>query len=290
MNKNQRNYKLTVGPTYNGSVLTDPTITTIEPPFSLQFDVKRQNLQSTNAATLQIYNLGSKTRLKLARDTFASNIRKEVQLYAGYGNIMPTIFKGNMSHGWSVRDGVNYVTTLECFDGGDANINGTFNGNFVAGTPTKVIIAAIMSTLPGVGIGKIGGYTGTLSKGQAYSGNSAELLSELTGGGFFIDNGKAYALKNNEAALGQIGTINSDSGLIGTPVRSETKLSFGIIFEPRVLMSQPITIDSITGGNYKGEYKVIGIHHSGMISETVSGNAITTLDCLFGLDGFTVLT
>ncbi len=290
MDKRRRNYQLLIGPAMvNGIVVGDPTAVLIEPPFTMEFDIQRNNLASTNNGTIRIYNLSEDVRKKVYKDSFRYDIRKTIQLKAGYGDTIPTIFKGCIRQASSVRQGVNFITTAECFDAGDAMINGEINQTFMAGTPKDQIMRQIIQTLPGVSVGAVGQFPGTSLKAETYSGNSANILKTLTNDGFFVDLEKAYCLNNNECITGAIPVLNSASGLLGTPVREETKLTFDIIFEPRLQIGQLIELQSSTERNFNGQYKVISIKHRGTISDSVCGDAVTSVGLWYGTKSLTVV-
>lgn len=284
MDKFQRNYRLLVE-TQNGEIIE------IDPPFTMEFDIQRNVLQSTNVGSVRVYNLAKETRRKIYKDDFTYDVYLKFQLMAGYGATMPTIFKGNLKRAWSVREGVDFITTIEGFDGGDALINSQINEAFKSGTPTNKVMETILASFQNrnVSIGAIGSFPGTLPRGNSVSGNSADLANALSKGGFFVDLEKAYCLNDSECIAGSLLVINSDSGLLGTPVRDKTTLTFDILFEPRILIGQLITLDSITGDNFNGDYRVISVKHRGMISEAVCGNAVTSLGLWKGLETLTVV-
>ena len=276
MTKFNRQYILTiVFPT--GSPLT------IQLPFTLEFDITRNTLTSANVCSIRLYNLAPLTRNQLLFNCIDSSDFYGVILQAGYGPIipgftpnLPVIFSGNITQAWSVREGTDFITTLECFDGGYAFTNGVTNQTFTAGTPNKTVITTLAKSLPKTTLGTIGNYPGSLSKGNAVSGRTADILRNLTGGGFFIDNGVANCLGNSEAFNGPLPIIDSSTGLLGTPVRERTIVNFDMIFEPRLQCGQQIQVNSSTGANYNGTYVVKSIKHRGTISGAVSGDATTS--------------
>jgi hypothetical protein len=291
--KRQRNYILTVDvterslDTFLGSSLLNNVvpsqILTIKPPFTLEFDIIRNVLSSANTASFRIYNLAEKNRKKLYKDPYTTALYKGLQLHAGYGALaLPTIFRGNVFQGGSVREGVNYITTLECFDAGFAFVNSETAKQFPKGTPTSTIMKEITKDLPNVSPGAVGSYPTTIPRGNSYSGNSADLLRDISNGGFFVDLEKANILQDNEYIQGDLEIIDSDSGLLGTPRREGTLLQFDILFEPRLIIGQKIHLDSSTASNFNGDYKIMSIHHRGTISEAVCGDAITTVGLWYG--------
>lgn len=270
--KFNRRYELQVG-TDDGKTLI------VRLPFTIEFDITRNTLTSANVCQVRIYNLNklNRNRLRFNISNFGGPYRPIV-LKAGYGDDLATIFSGNISAAWSVREGTNYVTQIECYDGGFAFVNGTTEKQFSAGTPTISVIKSLMNDLPETKPGAVGAYTGALTRGNTYSGNTAQILGQLTGGGFFIDSGRANALKTNEYAVapGGILTLNAKSGILNTPILEQTIVRFDMLFEPSLNCGSAVFLESITEENFNGLYKITGIKHRGIISGAVSGQCTTS--------------
>lgn len=251
-------------------------------PFTVEFDVIRNVLSSANTSSIRVTNLSEQTRKLLYKDKFAYNVYRSVELKAGYGNTMPTIFKGNVQRCWSVRQGVDFITELESSDGGFAMVNGQTATSYPKGTSNNAILDSIVNTLPQAKKGVLGSFPGKTVRGNTFSGNTVDLLRDLTNGNFFIDLERVYCLGDTECIQGSVQVITSESGLLGTPVREETVLTFDILFEPRLLIGQLVELRSQTAKNFNGLYKVISLHHKGTISNSVAGTAVTTVGLWFG--------
>lgn len=275
MAKLGRNYLLTVETLDGGTLI-------IQPPFTIEFDITRTTLSSANVCSVRIFNLSLNNRNNIRKNVNDNSIYRAISLRAGYGDNLPVIFQGNISQAWSVREGVNFITQIECFDGGFAFVNGQSDVTFPANTDQKTIIASIMGDLPKVSTAAIGNFLGSTSRGKSYSGNSADILREITGGAFFVDNEKAYVLKNNEY-VNDVPTllINKSSGLLNTPVLEASIVRFEMIFEPQILVGRRILLESITESNFNGYYIVTSVKHRGMISEAVCGDLVTTGEFFF---------
>ncbi len=277
------------GRTYSLSVQTqDGTYLTVAPPFTVEFDITRNILSSANVSSIRVYNLNANNRSKVRKNKNDFGDLRRVQLRAGYDKNMPVVFEGNITQAWSVREGTNFITQIESFDGGFAYANSVSNIAFPANTTQQTVVETFVRNLSssGVQMGALGVFDGpALSRGNAYSGNTTDLLRELTGGRFFIDNQKAYALSDNECLSGPVTTINSASGLLGTPVREETIVNFDMLFEPRLVLAQLVNLESANDEeafrlNFNGQWKVVSIKHRGVISEAVAGQAITSVGLL----------
>lgn len=265
-----RNYLLTM------TVPNGPKIT-IKPPFTLEMDITRNTLTSANVCQIRLYNLAEETRNLIHFNSSNVLLFNSIALNAGYGTNLASVFSGNVSRAWSVREGSNFITQIECYDGGFAYVNGVVDVTFPAGTPIKAVILALMNQLPNVQLGAIGEFDGILMRSNTYSGNPAQILYEITGGAFYIDNGKSYALRNNEFNAGVPVIIVDDStGLLGTPVLEQTLARFEMIFEPSLNVGSLIALNTSTFPELNGAYSVTAIKHRGIISEVVSGDLITT--------------
>lgn len=296
--KLNRTYLLTIETRDGGTIQ-------IKPPFTLEFDIIRKNWGESNSASFKIYNLNETNRNNIRFDQFNMGVYQKIQLDAGYiGAYLPqgvapgqltTLFRGNISKAYSVREKVDFITHVEAYDIGFASSNSFSNLTFTKGTSFFSVIQSLMNDLSKYDIqpGPIGDvYRGqVLTRGNTFSGPTVELLFQLTGNGFFVDNGIAYCLGDSECTTGPIVEINSASGLLGTPYLENKFLSFDMLFEPRLRVGQQIFLSSGTAADNvtNREYKVTGLHHKGIISQAVSGEAITTLSCLYGPQGLNIV-
>ena len=267
-----RNYMLTV------QVNAVQTVT-IQLPFTMQFDITRNVLSSANVCQIRIYNLGQKTRNLLRFNMMDQQTFVDVKLKAGYGNVasnLPILFDGNITRGWSQREGVNFITYLQCFDGGFAFANGQTNMTFPASTTNESIIASLIGSMPHTTVGAVGSFPGSLSRGNAYAGNTADLLRQNFNNAFFIDNGVGHCINNDEYIVDSpIVQVNADSGLLGTPLREQNVLHFDILFAPEIKPGRLVNLASLTDPSFNGLKKVTAVSHRGVISGAVAGEAVS---------------
>lgn len=288
MNKFDRNYILTI------TELGKPDIQ-ITWPTTLEFNVVRNTLSSANACQIRLFNLSleHRDRLRQNQSDYGATFgyKQDIELRAGYGNNLAVIFRGNINYAFSQREGVNYITTLESFDAGLAQVNGYVDLEFSKGTPIKQVITEIANTLPDVTIGAIGLFIGALTKGASFTGNAMQILYELTGGGCYIDSGKFYALGTYEyvQSIDSVSEISSASGLLQTPQLERTIVTFDMIFEPKLNIGTQVTLNSSTETGFNGQYIVKGVKHRGVISGAICGVAITTGTFLAGEQNIGIL-
>lgn len=267
-----RNYELTVE-TEDGGTLQ------VGLPFTLELDITRNTLTSANVCQVRLYNLAPLDRNQLRYNVSNYGQFRRIELKAGYGDNLPVIFTGNISAAWSVREGVNFISQIECYDGGFAFNTGRVSTSFPKGTTQNTVIRGLASQgLPKVAVGAVGSsYSGVLTRGNSFTGPTMSVLGEYTGGGAFIDNGTFHALGTDEYLPTPAGTliVNASSGLLGTPILEQTIVRFRMLFEPQLLVGAQVLLQSDTGASFNGLYKVTAVKHRGVISSAVSGTVET---------------
>lgn len=260
----------------------------IELPFTMEFDIQRDTLAGINTARITLYNLSEYNRnlLWYDEDTYEVFNYITVKLYAGYGPgpQWPLVFTGQVQQGWSYRQGVDFLSVMVCHDGGIAYQNAVSSATFRAGQDQQVILETIIRDLGqyGVSIGAVTELAGKLAKGVSYSGQTVDILRQITNGNFFIDNLQANVLTAEDVIGGNQVLINGLSGLLGTPLKRNRLVTFTMLFEPRLTAGSTVNLQSSTLLAYNGIYKIVGFHHRGVISAVVSGEAITELEAASG--------
>jgi len=199
--------------------------------------------------------------------------------------MIPLLFNGFVKQAGSVRQGTEFQTVIEAYDGGFAMTEGQAEVSVSAGQKVGDVLKKLAQSLPGIEGATVGdGYDDVTKRGQVIFGNPVEHLRMATRNRFFIDKNRAYILADNEILPGDIGKIDSTTGLIGTPKKNATVLEVELIFEPRVTICQALELESITFPEANGTFKVIEISHRGMISPQVAGSVTTSLKLLIPQD------
>ena len=260
----------------------------IPPELTIDFDINRSSLSSSQTATFRIENLNEETRNLLHKDQYATTEARAIQFRAGYGKTLPLCFNGRVLAASSYRaeGSADFITEITAFDGGFAMVNGWTSVTIAAGTSVSQILANLAASLPQL-TGKpiIGNFPDTNRRGKVLFGNTWNILLTESNGLATIDNGQVKALQLNEAIdieQTQIPVINSTTGLLGSPRRSATNIQCELLFEPRLTIGQVIKLESEDNRAFNGLYKVFGFTHRGTISPTKDRPRRTTVLLYFG--------
>lgn len=280
MSKFIRNYKLvyTVPPT---TTEKDAEVITISSPLTVEFDITRNTFAQSNTATFRLTNLAPSTRDKIFQDKYNIFRYCFVDFYAGYGDQLSLLFTGKVMQAYSERQGTEMVTEIQAMD--NDIIQSYSMHTFEAGTSKTDVIKTLASDMPNTQLNAVGNQGGVLANRLICDDLTFVAINKVTGNSAFIDLGKLNVLNNNEVLKDvEIYKIDSDTGLLGTPKRRDAQLEVDMIFEPRITVGQLVEIESSTASIFDGQFKVIGIHHAGIISGAVAGEARTTLNLFIG--------
>jgi len=206
----------------------------------------------------------------------------------------------------SVREGVDFITTVEGFDNPIAIAEAPFSKAYKKGDSYLVLMNDVVGQLSSIGVQR-----GAISKrfyvpetnsfltldqivfqkDITVQGSCMDVLRNYFGPKVFIDNATVNYLNEDEYARASLVKISSQTGLLGTPRQANKVVYVDILFQPGIRCGQLITLDSIEGAiyeqtlnkmppknpNFNGDYRVMGITHKGTISGSVGGEAVTTL-------------
>lgn len=272
---------------------------TFQSPLTLELEVTRAMFQSLAEGTFRIYNLRESTRRDIYQDWSDQGTFRQVTLRAGYKSWMtvpglpdlqslPMIFSGNITKAASQREGPNWVTTVSAWDGGFGVTQSDVSVPLAPGISTtqqfQRLIAAMGST---VSVGYIDPSLDVESlRGVSLAGSPWNKITQMANALYataFIDLGKVYVVANGNFVpnlTGGLSLISPASGLLDTPMKQNTKLSFSMLFEPRLKIGQQVILQSLETVN-NGSYPVVGLDHVGTISDAVGGDLRTRVTCYY---------
>lgn len=306
LTKFNRNFVFTVYPEYLAGVDTAPpfqrenaegTVYRFKNPTTIEFSIIRSINTSQSSGSFRIYNLGQETRDAIYKDNFKPQYLRVMTFEAGYGDVIPMLFNGFILEAKSYRSegSVNFITEIDAYDyAGFGVINSFSNFTLTAqdGSSPNHVINRLVQNLKDykVTVGAVSDFGNTnRTRGRTILGPTWEALQIETGNLAYTDNGKIYALKNQDLYLGEIEVIDAATGLLSTPKKRDQFLTLEILFEPRISVGQRIVLASRAAAKYNGEYKVVAVEHFGVISDAVGGKCKTILTLYISDRKFVVL-
>jgi hypothetical protein len=248
-----RDYLLTI-------TTKDQTIE-IKPPMRITFDATKTTAKGLNKCNLNIYNLKESTRMAMIKDPDGKE-KIDFSLQVGHKGTLKSVFQGQVLRGESKREGVNYITRLEALDG----------GHDLYSTPVSKTVKGkdnVFRQLTENSETKVGVITqqSELTRPRVLCGNMIKCIDDLVedGQSWYIDNGKLYITKENEAIDGLIPVASSASGLISTPTREKLIIEFESLINPSFILGELVKLESTTAKHLNGTHKIDEITYKGDI-------------------------
>jgi hypothetical protein len=262
----------------------DGELIVITNPITAIVEVSRHAMASQNNCKVTLYNLKESTRNKIYRDTFDFNRYWQMIILSGYQDqILYEIFRGNIQGAFSYHQGTEWITEIEGYDAAYAIQNGFVNETVTAGTAKTDILGRVISTLPNLLTGILGGPAqGESKRGEVLFGPSYDVLKDHTSGQMFIDCETVNVMSDDEVIdAGEVPVIGYEDSLFATPKRRDEYLEIEALFSPEVRIGYFTEIHSLDS-RYDGQYKTIGIKHSVRFSGADCGDARSTLSLTGG--------
>lgn len=253
---------------------------TIRPPFSIKFNIKRDTLASTNKTSLAILNLNLTNRAKLYKDRFTFTEYWQMIIKAGYEKQIE-LFRGNLYEAYSYKQGTEWYTQIEAYDGQYALQNGFTSTTIQKNTSQENVISTVIKDFPNILKGVIGTPgEGENKRGKVLFGQTKDIVNEETKGKWFIDKETFNAIDDDEIISNEI--ISLDSQLLKTtPKRRDTFLDCDCLFFPEAEIGYFCQLDS-QFQIFNGQYKIVGFQHDFTYSGAECGDASTKLSIYAG--------
>ena len=220
--------------------------------FNIEATVNYSYSESPNTCDITIYNLNKTSRDAIFFDSFDYMQFRKMTFKAGYGGNLQMLFNGNIKEAYSDRNGADVQTKVSGWD------NFWYNNNYVNETVQaganrgKVIDTILQSIDTGQGVAKL-----VRSKfededsnlrSEALKGRPQDLIKERIpqDASLFFDDNKIFVLKDNDVIGKEDGIplINSETGLLGVPVKRNRIVEFKMLFEPSLRIGRAFELQS----------------------------------------------
>ncbi len=231
----------------------DPQSPDARPTLRVVFQVVRSRTKDPNTADLSIYNLKKSNRVALQEKEINTVLR------AGYVDNISQIFGGQLQRGSSVRDGSDWITSIQSGDSTKAFKSSRISRSFSGPVNVEDVLEIVANEL-GVGLGNLkdkiaeGGVRAILSEfsnGFVAVGKTEKVLHRITkamGYTFSIQDGQLQLLSPGETINPnpkEAILLSSSTGLIGSPEPGEKGIvKARSLMQPETLPGRKVKIES----------------------------------------------
>lgn len=233
----------------------------VAPPFQISFDCEKATAGfGLNKLTAKLFGLNRNNRNIFEREPTDAAI-VFVELLVGYQSGVGRIFKGTVHRGSNQLTSNGYVTEIECYDGG-IDYFSSYTSKVVLGKENAV--DAVLADMPNTERGAITELE-PLTRPKVLIGNSYKLLYDMLPGNdsTFIDDGKVNMLRDREVIDDFVPVIAPRTGLISTPEKDFSQVTFTTTLNPFVRIGRRIQLETLVSPRFNGVYKVETIAYTG---------------------------
>lgn len=288
-------------------------------PISLDFEISRNNLASTNTCKFILYNLSKEVRDLMFRDALdigkpynpnetgfievgeaeetikekvgEDKLRNYVELWAGYrsSNTRYLIFSGCVLSAYSYKAGVDYVTEI---NGYSVNLKDPLTYicyTAKAGMFYSSVIGDIAKQLTGIFEVNMDKELEelTFTKDTVLMGTAEDILIKQFGYKPYVDNNCLNILSDKSIVTGEVATITPEKGLLESPKRTQNGVKIKMLFEPSLRVGQVVALQAGMEQTYNDtQFVITGFKHYGSISSVKDSQTISEVELIRGKAGY----
>lgn len=230
---------------------------------ALDFETKMTRSKEPNQGVFNLYNLSASTRLEIETDA------KSVRCYAGYDGDAKLIYTGDLVFVNSVKQGVDWMTTLHCGDGFAAFTESVTSKTYASDTEKQIILDQVAKDMGLVVKATKDAIGGKLTGSLTLDGKSKDQLDILTkdnGAEWSIQDGELNITKNGQPIDDEAIVLRADTGLLEHPTITDKGVNIKAQLNPdirpgKLIRLEPIAVNVTPG---QGQIPERGRDYSGL--------------------------
>ena len=165
------------------------------------------------------------------------------------------------------KEGADIITEIQVADGFKAITESVSGVTVKSGSTNKDIVNQVAKTMGDTQVSIADVDTGSpLPRGKVLNGDSRFILNQVakdSNADWSIQDGNLIVLpKNKVLPIGSGFVISQETGMIGSPEKSDSGMELVYLLEPKIVIGSLIRVESILK-QYNGDYKVTDIKMTG---------------------------
>lgn len=229
--------------------------------------------------------------LQKKADNDITQYRNYFELWVGYEstNTSYLLFSGCTLYAYSYKQNVDYLTEISGYTVNMKDPMTYINYIAKAGTTKGQAIRNIVNQLTGITEIQIDEAieSYTFDKDTVLMGTAEDILYDMFGEKPYIDNNAFIMFRDDSVIKRDPLTITENSGLLGSPRRTQNGVKITMAFEPSLRVGQLVQLGALRETTYNGtNFIVSGFKHTGSISSVKDSRTVTEVELLKGDGGY----
>jgi hypothetical protein len=263
----------------------------------IDFQVVKSADPTPNSAVIKIFNLNPTHEYQVAHEF------TDIELYAGYQDGVKLLFRGNITHAYRYRNGLDRIVEIHAGDGDAAMLNSMMNWTATAGSDTKITLSQALAMMDKIAQGQFVGENKVYTHGHTECGAVKDVLTKMArdiDANWSIQDGALYMVGTSDTLKGYEAIVcNADTGLFAAQV-TDKGVTVSCALNPLIRVNATIQLDNnsikqatqtndVTGTpspmpteavrlDPDGLYKVLKITHTG--TNTAQGDWKSDAECV----------
>lgn len=243
------------------------------------FEVVKTSDATPNSANIKVYNLSPANQVKIKKEF------TDVLLSVGYQDNVRLVFRGNIRHAYTYREGNDIITEIDAGDGDRDFREATMNETLAAGTTDKQLVErAAGSMTAGTKLGYSDAEEKARTRGKVLTGNTRHILTKIAAGAdasWSIQDGVLQMVRVGGVLPGEAIVLNNETGLLTAPKLTADGVETNSLLNPELKINGKLKISNrdvdqrLPGGSSDkdskppptlaadGFYKIIKVQHTG---------------------------
>jgi hypothetical protein len=206
----KREIELSVGPAGGTGLIVSG--------LNIEFDIERSRGTEDNKATFVVYNAKENTRNEILKKGNIVNFKAGHEDEGNAG----IIFVGTITRSETIKDGPNWVTTIEAYDyraNDEAFIYGTISVSYKEATQLSTIVNDFANAI-NIPVNGTNILTSITNNGFVYAGTIGGMANKIRnnlkplGLGLYFDQSEMFVYNKNDATVFDVVRLTNQSGMI----------------------------------------------------------------------------
>lgn len=262
-----RQFRLEIGNTTTGIAID---------ALRVAFELTKSIDAKPNPGKIDVWNLSRQSSARILSGEFDL-----VKLWAGYETLR-VVYAGDIVKKVVKRDGLDFITSLECGDGHVDYQNSLIMTTLASGSTEQdaynAAAKAMKNTKPGAFDLPL---QRTLPRARVLAGNARDVLGRVAlnnNADWSVQDGELIMVPADKVLPDEAVLLSQDTGMIGSPEATDNGLELSCLCNPALKIGGLVRVQSILEF-FNGDYKIVHLQHKG---DAIGGDWLTQLTVIGG--------
>ncbi len=240
------------------------------------FEITKSIDAKPNPGKIDVWNLSREHMNRILSGEF--NL---VKLWVGYDTLR-VVYAGDIVKKTVARDGLDFITSLECGDGHTDYQNSLVLTTLAAGSSEQDAYDAAAKAMKNT---KPGAFElpnkRTLPRARVLTGNARDVLGRVAlnnKADWSVQDGELIMVPADKVLPDEAVVLSQETGMVGSPEATDNGLELSCLCNPVLKVGGLVRVQSILE-YFNGDYKIVHLQHKG---DAIGGDWLSSITVIGG--------